>query len=369
MSGLAFIAGNYTDSENEDQNSNDSNDKITVDSMAVFSASDSSANADAKPNSENPALNLETSKQSKTFVVQKPGTKQKKISQFFSTTVVKGSTSKNENIAKNCPKKLFSCRHCGFGAKSLQGLTIHEFNCRQNPNRRNQHQKIEKIEKIEKKTQATNFFRISAEVKESEIFLEKDSESEKNSESEKESESIETSQNTEPPTKISRNSYNCQIKARVIEKYLEAKLEDDSLSLSSFLNHQDEKITKSMLYKWLKDKDSILKHAYEGCVLKRIHKNPKENPRHAKTAKILNERFLDMRTKGCKVGFNWILMTGKKIAKTHSFPVFTRRAAQEFIVKYDVKLRVVQFKKQKPKSANEDILKHWLCDLRLVLHD
>ena len=363
MSGLALIAGNYTDSENEDQNSND---KITVDSMAVFSASYSSANADAKPNSENPALNLETSKQSKTLVVQKPGTKQKKISQFFSTTVVKGSASKNENIAENCLKKLFSCRYCGFGAKSPQGLTIHEFNCLQNPNRRNQHQKIEKIEK---KKQATNFFRISAEVKESEKDLEKDSESEKNSESENESESIETSQNTEPPTKKSRNSYNCQIKARVIEKYLEAKLEDDSLSLSSFLSHQDEKITKSMLYKWLKDKDSILKHAYEGCVLKRIHKNPKENPRHAKTAKILNDRFLDMRTKGCKVGFNWILMTGKKIAKTHSFPVFTRRAAQEFIVKYDVKLRVVQFKKQKPKSANEDILKHWLCDLRLVLHD
>ena len=72
MSGLALIAGNYTDSENEDQNSND---KITVDSTAVFSASDSSANADAKSNSENPALNLETPKVLFIFCCSKIGKK------------------------------------------------------------------------------------------------------------------------------------------------------------------------------------------------------------------------------------------------------------------------------------------------------
>ena len=79
MSGLALIAGNYTDSENEDQNSND---KITVDSTAVFSASDSSANADAKPNSENPALNLETSKQSN-FCCSKAWNKTKENQSIF----------------------------------------------------------------------------------------------------------------------------------------------------------------------------------------------------------------------------------------------------------------------------------------------
>jgi hypothetical protein len=62
MSGLALLTGNYTDSEEEDQNIKDSDDENTGDSMAVFPASGPGSNApltnNATPNSETGSMNI-----------------------------------------------------------------------------------------------------------------------------------------------------------------------------------------------------------------------------------------------------------------------------------------------------------------------
>lgn len=62
MSGLALLTGNYTDSEDEDQNIKDSDDENTGDSMAVFPASGPGSNApltnNATPNSETGSMNF-----------------------------------------------------------------------------------------------------------------------------------------------------------------------------------------------------------------------------------------------------------------------------------------------------------------------
>ena len=84
--------------------------------------------------------------QKKIIEVQKPVTKQKSIEHFFSanSTTKSGATKNVDKV----PKKLFDCRHCGFGALSLQALSTHRLYCRQNRSRAQLHpQKDQKDEK------------------------------------------------------------------------------------------------------------------------------------------------------------------------------------------------------------------------------
>ena len=164
-----------------------------------------------------------------------------------------------------------------------------------------------------------------------------------------------------PPSKISRSSYTPQIQARIIEKYLEEKAEDENLSLEVFA--EGEKISKSMLSRWLKDKGKIFKKVNEGCLLKKDRTSGKSE-KHAKTQFLLYQKFLQQRKKGNKVSFKWLMLTGRKIAIENSHPTFTRWATQQYLRIYQVKIRRVQRKKQKPKSANEEALKQWHFNFR-----
>ena len=58
-------------------------------------------------------------------------------------------------------------------------------------------------------------------------------------------------------SKKRRYRYSYQDKANIIQKYLEALNADENLSMSVFADEAN--ISKSMLYKWLKDKETIFR--------------------------------------------------------------------------------------------------------------
>ena len=69
------------------------------------------------------------------------------------------------------------------------------------------------------------------------------------------------------------------------------------------------------------------------------------------------KQFLEVRKRGKKVSFLWFWIKGKKIAQEIKAPMFTRSAAQDFIKKYNLKVRRVQRKKQQDKTNFlEDLL-------------
>ena len=162
------------------------------------------------------------------------------------------------------------------------------------------------------------------------------------------------------PAKKPRKFYNCQVKANIIMKLLDAQAEDKNLSAAVFA--ETENISKSMLSKWLKEKDMILTKAYEGCILKKFR--PKIKSKHIQTFELLHKEFLKQRNIGHKISFLWMFITGRKIAKRISMPIFTRRQTQNFIAAYNIKMRRVQRKKQQPKTSYTEALKQWHLNLR-----
>ena len=94
---------------------------------------------------------------------------------------------------------------------------------------------------------------------------------------------------------------------------------------------------------------------------------PKKNPKHAKTHQHLYSEFSKMRKMGRKISFLWIFITGRKLAIKHSQPQFTKWATQRFLVKYNIKMRKVQRKKQKPKSIHAESLKQWMHKFRYII--
>ena len=147
-------------------------------------------------------------------------------------------------------------------------------------------------------------------------------------------------------------------------RYLETKQRDPDMSYQVFSDMMGIK-DRSMLHKWVKSKDSILKLAIEGSVVKK--NRPVIKSKHAETHKHLYAEFTKKRNIGKKISFLWIFITGRKIAKAKELPSFTKWAAEQFCVKFNVKIRRVQRKKQKPKSIHKDKLKKWMADYRYAL--
>ena len=119
-----------------------------------------------------------------------------------------------------------------------------------------------------------------------------------------------------------------------------------------------------MLHRWIEAKELILKKAYEGCILTKYCPIPKKNPKHAKTHALLHSEFLKQRKRGNKISFLWLLITGRKLALANSFPTFTRRGAVTFLSKFNIKMRRVQRRKQKPKGFYAEAMKQWLLKFR-----
>ena len=147
-------------------------------------------------------------------------------------------------------------------------------------------------------------------------------------------------------------------------KFLASREEDENLSYAIFAEEQIPKISKSMLKDWLDKKDVILRKAYEGCVLRKLRLNPNKNPKHAKTHEKLHAEFIKQRNLGNKISFHWLLLTGKKLARKYSFPIFTRKGVEMFVKKFDIKVRRTQRKKQKPKTIHLQKILQWHFNLR-----
>ena len=164
----------------------------------------------------------------------------------------------------------------------------------------------------------------------------------------------------EPPNKKPRKSYSYLQKAEILEKYLTEKSQDPYLSLSVFGSEFG--IVKSMLLRWIQDKENIFQKASmdKVCNLKKGRNSNK----HEKTFPRLYAEFIRVRDKGHKVSFAWIWIKGKKIAADIQGPMFTKSAAQAFIAKYNLKIRRVQRKKQEDKSNFAEKLRQWHLGVR-----
>ena len=125
---------------------------------------------------------------------------------------------------------------------------------------------------------------------------------------------------------------------------------------------KDENISHSMLSRWLADKENILRRALEGCTKKKNRVNV--TSKHSQTSRLLYGEFCKQRDRGKKISFLWFLVTGRKIAREKGFPYYTNFAAQDFIKDYQIKLRKVQYKKQKPKSCKTEVVTEWHLNFR-----
>ena len=127
----------------------------------------------------------------------------------------------------------------------------------------------------------------------------------------------------EPPKKKTRKSYSYLHKAEILEKYFRELAQYKHLHLSDVGNEVG--INKSMLLRWIQDKDDIFLKASQDkiCHLKKGRGSTK----HQKTFPRLYTEFMKMRERGQKVSFLWFWIKGKKIAKEIEAPMFTRSAA------------------------------------------
>ena len=166
-----------------------------------------------------------------------------------------------------------------------------------------------------------------------------------------------------PKEKKSRKSYTYIPKAEILDQFFKEKAHDNCLSLSVF--GEEVGVNKSMLTRWIQDKDNIFQNASQDklCYLKKGRGSTK----HLKTFPKLYEAFIKMRDNGHKVSFNWFWIKGKIVAKKIGAPLFTRRATQSFIAHYNLKVRRVQRKKQNDKSDFLERMKQWHLNYREAL--
>ena len=276
-------------------------------------------------------------------IESKTGPKQKKISSFFAPTSV---TKQVENKKRSSNVNLVLCQHCGNGVLTPQAKSTHELYCIENPLRADLHP--DKKRKLDKKSKVAKYFVKETEnesnVQDTIVSVESESEMVNSETVEMNSSSPMVNEPSEKKKK-GRDSYNCQFKANIILKFLAQKEEDENLSYAEFAEWENqgkkkEKICKSMVHKWVDQKDIILQKAYEGCVLKKLRLNPKKNPVHAKTHEKLHSEFIEKRRLGNKISFHWICLMGRKIAIENSFPTFTRKGAQMFVEKFNIKVKL-----------------------------
>ena len=269
--------------------------------------------------------------------VKKVIPKQKDMRDFFSSTS-KSQSSKSKTEKNDSVPKYFNCQYCGDKFKHSGALKTHEFNCSRNPFRR----QIKKDLEIDNRKTPQEF---------------------QNPENVKNEKETEKSSSTQRKPKKTRKAYTNQEKASIIMKFLEAQVDDPNISYKVFA--ESENIPdKSLVLKWVKQKELILKMAYESCFFKKNRLVAKQNPKHAKTHQLLYSEFLRLRGIGYKISFRWILITGRKLAIKNSLPTFTVKGAQMFLKDKKIRIRQVQRKKQMPKSAHVESLKQWYLKYR-----
>ena len=178
-------------------------------------------------------------------------------------------------------------------------------------------------------------------------------------ETSKEEESSKSTEN-EPPIKKSRKSYDYIQKAETIDKYFAEKERDRNISYSAFAEQAG--VSKSMLIRWVQEKNAIYQKASEEKVCH--FKKGRVSNRHEKTHPLLYKEFMKMRQTGRKISFLWMWITGRKMAKSIEAPPYTKKAVQQFLKKYDIKVRRIQRKKQVDKNCFVEKIREWHLKFR-----
>jgi len=146
-------------------------------------------------------------------------------------------------------------------------------------------------------------------------------------------------------TKKSRKSYTVLQKAEVVDDYFAKKADDGRLSLAVYAKQIG--VSKSMLSRWIQDKD-IFQKAIEdqNCHFRKGSVSIK----HSMTFPLLHEEFVKMRQTGRNISLDWFWHKGRKIAKEIEAPQFTKSAVRLFLKKYCIKTRNLPRKKQDAKA-------------------
>ena len=125
-------------------------------------------------------------------------------------------------------------------------------------------------------------------------------------------------------------------------------------------------VTRGQNSKWLKIKDKISNAAVDETK-KMLTRLAYPSKKYNELYKALNLKFLDGRSKGRRVDFNWLWSKARVIYKeqqNNEDADVKKHVIVNFIKRYHLKLRRVQRRKKKPKEAFRESLMKWHSTLR-----
>ena len=289
----------------------------------------------------------------------KPQKKQATLFQFKGFSKNKGE-SKFAMDHKPC-----HCQYCGRSCEHAGARKTHEFWCKERPKNIPNLKESPKIKSTQKEAISESVKNVSLIINDmlkdviisssSKLDVELPSNNKRNS-----TQASKTDEKLAPPIKKTRKSYSFIDKANVVERFISAKKDDPQISLAVFA--EQERISKSMLFDWEKNKIEIFKKASEEKVC--YFKKGRVSKRHDQTHPKLYHEFVKSRRNGKKISFDWLWVKGRKIADENGYPAFTKSAVQAFLKKYTIKIRKVQRKKQDDKSCHAEKLREWHLKFR-----
>jgi len=125
-------------------------------------------------------------------------------------------------------------------------------------------------------------------------------------------------------------------------------------------------VSRGQISKWLKMKDKIFKAAVDENK-KMLTRIAKPSNKYNELYKALNIKFLDARSNGRRVDFNWLWSKARGIYREqqgNEDVVVKKHVIVTFIKRHHLKLRRVQRKKKMPKEAFRESLMKWHSTLR-----
>ena len=155
-----------------------------------------------------------------------------------------------------------------------------------------------------------------------------------------------------------RKSFNNKFKARAIEL---VERGEKAIDVAEQLN-----VTRGQISKWLKMKDKIVKAAVDENK-KMLTRIAKPSNKYNDLYKALNVKFLDARSEGRRIDFNWLWSKARVIYREQQGredAVVKKHVIVTFIKRNHLKLRRVQRRKKKPKEAYRESLMKWHSTLR-----
>ena len=170
----------------------------------------------------------------------------------------------------------------------------------------------------------------------------------------------ESTQKQTAKKKKSRRSYSFQEKATYLSMYFDIIHDDDNASYRVVAEQVG--VHYSLLKKWLKMKDEIIAKATDETLASLKKRRP--TTKHIAVYPILYKKFKVARKAGKKINFKWLWVKGAQIAAEQKGPTFTSCATQDFLRKYQIRIRRTQNTKRIDKEAQEPRIRKWHLNYR-----